>query len=318
MLQEKIESSSKLSRLQRDYDKAEEECQKYRTLYENLKQEHSQQVTKLNEAVKLAESASKEIEEKNKDEMEQLLTSKEVLQVDLDFTKNELSVTKVKLKETNEQLENLRYQLELNPSKVTNVIENAVVNDTGSSESGYVKHGTESLENGEINEAVKQEQVTLLESADPHSTLLVSSAKENEVLKVRLTASEERIKSLVDEIDNLKLSSTDSERQFERLRGQLQEKSLSEQNKTNEIMELTSTIEQQRSELENLRSEWSFLLTPNVCDLSLITKFNLLNFELHEICIVIIIFTKSCVLYHKKLELYGIKGSDNIGKGSGQ
>jgi hypothetical protein len=39
MLQEKIESSSKLSRLQRDYDKAEEECQKYRTLYENLKQE---------------------------------------------------------------------------------------------------------------------------------------------------------------------------------------------------------------------------------------------------------------------------------------
>jgi hypothetical protein len=29
----------------------------------------------------------------------------------------------VKLKETNEQLENLRYQLELNPSKVTNVIE---------------------------------------------------------------------------------------------------------------------------------------------------------------------------------------------------
>jgi hypothetical protein len=83
-------------------------------------------------------------------------------------------------------------------------------------------------------------------------------------------------------------------------------------------MELTSTIEQQRSELENLRSEWSFLLTPNVCDLSLITKFNLLNFELHEICIVIIIFTKSCVLYHKKLELYGIKGSDNIGKGSGQ
>jgi LPS O-antigen subunit length determinant protein (WzzB/FepE family) len=64
MLQEKIESSSKLSRLQRDYDKAEEECQKYRTLYENLKQEHSQQVTKLNEAVKLAESASKEIEEK--------------------------------------------------------------------------------------------------------------------------------------------------------------------------------------------------------------------------------------------------------------
>jgi hypothetical protein len=126
----------------------------------------------------------------------------------------------VKLKETNEQLENLRYQLELNPSKVTNVIENAVVNDTGSSESGYVKHGTESLENGEINEAVKQEQVTLLESADPHSTLLVSSAKENEVLKVRLTASEERIKSLVDEIDNLKLSSTDSERQFERLRGE--------------------------------------------------------------------------------------------------
>ena len=54
MLQEKISTTSKLSQLQvinylfiylllpwqkRDYDKAEEECQRYRTLYDSLKHE---------------------------------------------------------------------------------------------------------------------------------------------------------------------------------------------------------------------------------------------------------------------------------------
>lgn len=94
MLQEKAECVSKHNQLQRDYDKAEQECQRFRTLYDTLKHEYAAEVNKLNEQVKATERDMKATEDKLREEKQHHTTSTESLQAEVDFTKQQLSAVK--------------------------------------------------------------------------------------------------------------------------------------------------------------------------------------------------------------------------------
>jgi len=112
LLQEKLECAAKLNQLQRDYDKAEQECQKYRMLYDAAHQEHSQEVAKLSEQLRNAEKERKALEEKMAEEKRSLTANIEALQAEVTFTQNQLAAEKAHLQETLDELIPLRMKFE--------------------------------------------------------------------------------------------------------------------------------------------------------------------------------------------------------------
>jgi pSer/pThr/pTyr-binding forkhead associated (FHA) protein len=112
ILQEKLECMSKLSQTERDYDKAEQECQRYKTLYDVTKEEHFQEKMKLSEQLRMAESERKTQEDKLKEERQNLTTKNEALQAELDFTQNQLSGKKAQVNELREELLQVQLQLQ--------------------------------------------------------------------------------------------------------------------------------------------------------------------------------------------------------------
>lgn len=117
ILQEKLECMSKLSQTERDYDKAEQECQRYKTLYDVTKEEHFQEKMKLSEQLRVAESEKKTQEDKLKEERQNMTTKNEALQAELDFTQTQLAAKKARGDELREELLQVQLQLQAELSR---------------------------------------------------------------------------------------------------------------------------------------------------------------------------------------------------------
>ncbi|KAL5516322.1 hypothetical protein EMCRGX_G001615 [Ephydatia muelleri] len=109
ILQEKLECVSKISQLQRDYDKAELECQQYKTLYDVVKQENTHELTKIREQLKNMEKEKKTLEDKLSEEKATLTAAAETLKADVDFTKQQLHSVRARLDQTQDEL--FRYKV---------------------------------------------------------------------------------------------------------------------------------------------------------------------------------------------------------------
>ncbi|XP_064400606.1 sarcolemmal membrane-associated protein-like isoform X2 [Halichondria panicea] len=121
ILHEKLEYVSKVNQLQRDYDKAEQECQKYKTLYDNSKQEHTQDVAKLSEQLKQAELEKKTLQDELNEKKEALAADLDHLKGDVKYKEEQLLKTKQRLEETEEELVNLKITMETDKQRQTGV-----------------------------------------------------------------------------------------------------------------------------------------------------------------------------------------------------
>ncbi|XP_019848758.1 PREDICTED: sarcolemmal membrane-associated protein-like [Amphimedon queenslandica] len=235
MLQEKISTTSKLSQLQRDYDKAEEECQRYRTLYDSLKHEHSQQVTKLNDAIKAAEKQKLEDDNKSKEE-------RDLLQIEIETVRNELELTRLRLKETADELLEVKEKLENIDKQSMNIINHEVTEDSNVQE--------------RVNEVALMDvniSTNLLASNDIKEE--ADATIHDVTTKSDLKIAQSKVSHLTEELGTLNKAHLILQSQVEELKVQLHDKELLEERKAAAARDLKMTIEYQKNEIEKLKNQ---------------------------------------------------------------
>ncbi|XP_065909561.1 sarcolemmal membrane-associated protein-like isoform X2 [Dysidea avara] len=110
IIEEKGALNSQYESIKQEYDKAEQECSHYKSLYEDSRQEHLLEVGKLNEQLKVLERQCQDLEAKLKEEKDMASDTTKSLQMEVATSKDKLTKTEANLEELQKEYESLKIE----------------------------------------------------------------------------------------------------------------------------------------------------------------------------------------------------------------